>query len=91
MAIFMDKYFSKFQCGFIKSYNIEQCLIALIEKWKIAIDSRKTFGAFLTDPSKAFVCLRHKPLLAKLNAYDFSLSALRLTRCCLFNRQKSKN
>ena len=46
---FMENYFSKFQCGFKKSYNTQQCLIALIEKWKSATDKGKSFGALLTD------------------------------------------
>ena len=32
MATIMEKYFSKFQCGFRKDYRTQQCLIALIEK-----------------------------------------------------------
>ena len=82
----MDKYFSKFQYGFRK--GTQQCLIALIEKWKIAVDSGKLFGALLTDLSKAFVCLPHDLLLAKLNGYGFSLSALRFICSYLFNRQE---
>ena len=88
MATFMDKYFSKFQCGFRKDYRTQQCLIALIEKWKSAVDSGKSFGTLLTDLSKAFYCLPHELLLAKLNAYGFSLSALRLKCSYLFNSQQ---
>ena len=45
----------------------------------------------LTDLSKVFDCLSHKQLLAKLNAYGFSLSALRLICSYLFNmHQRSK-
>ena len=88
MATFMDKYFSKFQCGFRKSYSTQQCLIALIEKWKSTVDSGKPFGALLMDLSKPFDCLPHELLLAKLNAYGFSLSALRLICSYLFNRQQ---
>ena len=45
----MEIYFSKFQCGFRKGYSPQQCLIALIEKWKSATDKGEYFGALLTD------------------------------------------
>ena len=76
MGDFMENYFSKFQCGFVKGYSTQQCLIALIEKWKSATDKGKSFGALLTDLSKDFDCLRHELLIAKLHAYGFSLAAL---------------
>ena len=56
---FMENYFSKFQCGFRKGYNMQQCLIALIEKWKSATDKGKLFRELLRDLSKAFDCLPH--------------------------------
>ena len=65
MDTFMGKYFSKFQCGFRKGYSTQQCLIALIKKCKNAVDSGKSFGALLTDLSKAFDCLPNKLLLAR--------------------------
>ena len=88
MANFMDKYFSEFQCGFRKGYSTQQCLIALIEKWKSAVNSGKSFGALLTDLSKAFGCLPHELRLVKLNAYGLSLSALRFICSYLFIRQQ---
>ena len=75
MATSMNRYFSKFKCGFRKGYSTHQCLIALIGKWESAVDSGKSFAALLTDLSKAFDCFLHEVLVAKLNAYDFSLSA----------------
>ena len=56
----MDNFFSKFQCGFRKGYSTQQCLLALIEKWKSAVDKGKSFGALLTDLSKALDCLPHE-------------------------------
>ena len=50
----MDNFFSKFQCGFRKGCSTQQCLLALIEKWKSAFDKGKSFGALLTNLSKAF-------------------------------------
>ena len=85
---FMENYFSKFQCGFRKGYSTQQCLIALIEKWKSATDKGKSFGALLTDLSKAFDCLPLELLIAKLHAYGFSLAALRLVHSYLSNRKQ---
>ena len=46
------------------------------------------FGALLTDLSKAFDCLDHDLLIAKLNAYEFSLPALKLVHDYLLNRKQ---
>ena len=76
MANFMEKHFSKFNCGFRKAWSTQQCLIALIERLKSAVDNGKSFEDFLTVLSKAFDSLPHKLLQAKLNAYGFSLQPL---------------
>ena len=61
----------------------------MLEKWKSAVDKGKSFGALLTDLSKAFDCLSHDLLLAKLHAYGFSLSSLKLTYSYLKNKAKN--
>ena len=48
----------------------------MLERWKKALNNRKIAGAFLTDLSKAFDCLDHELLIAKLEAYGFHHSAL---------------
>ena len=64
------------------------CLLAMLEKWERSVDNRKMFGALLTDLSKAFDCLDHELLIAKLNAYGFSLTALKLVHNYLSNRKQ---
>ena len=60
-------------------------------KWKPAVDNRKSFGAVLTDLSKALDCLWHGLLIAKLNAYGFSITASRVVQNDLSNcKQKTK-
>ena len=46
------------------------------------------FGALLTNLSKAFDCLNHDLMIAKLNAYGFSLPTLRLIHDYLLNRNQ---
>ena len=60
----------------------------MLEKWKRSVYNGKAFGALLTDLSKAFDCLDHKLLIAKLNAYGFSLTASELIRDYLSNRKQ---
>ena len=85
---YFEPILSKFQWGFRKGYSAQHCLLAMIEKWKSAVDNKKTFGALLTDLYKAFDCLNHDLLLAKLNAYGFSLPALRMIQGYLSNRKQ---
>ena len=60
----------------------------MLEKWKTVVDKKGNFGVLLTDLPKAFDCFPHNLLLAKLNAYGFSLPALRLVQSYLSNRKQ---
>ena len=88
MSDYLEIFFSKFQCGFRQGISAQHCLLAMIEKWKKCVDQGKTFGALLIDLSKAFDCLPHDLIIAKLNAYGFSLSASKLIRNYLSHRKQ---
>ena len=60
----------------------------MLEKGKKALDERKIVGALLTDLSKAFDCLTHGLLIAKLAAYGFDHSALMLIHNYLTGRKQ---
>ena len=85
---FFENIFTKNQCGYRKIHSTQQCLLAMLEKWKRSRDSGKASGALLADLSKDFDCLDHELLIAKLNAYGFGLPALRLTNNYLSHRQQ---
>ena len=60
----------------------------MLERWKKALNNRKIAGALLTDLSKAFDCLNHELLIAKLEAYGFHHSALTYIFSYLSNRKQ---
>ena len=88
MSGFFDKFLSEQQCGLRKRYSTQHCFLNLLEKWKRSLDKGKSFEALLTDLSKAFDCLDHELLTAKLSAYGFYLPALRLIHDYLSNRKQ---
>ena len=85
----MDPLLSKYQSWFRRGFSAQNCLLALLEKWKSSVDKRKAFGVLLTDLSQGFDFLSHELIIAKLNAYGLSLSALKLMQSYL--RKKAKN
>ena len=60
----------------------------MIETMKICVDKKGTAGALITDISKAFDCLSHELLIAKLNSYGFSYDSLSLILNYLTNRKQ---
>ena len=90
MGIQLNNHFedilSKFQCGFRKGFSSQHCLIYMIDKWKKSLDNKGAAGALLTDLSKAFDCLDHGLLIAKLDAYGIGYPSLKLINSYLSNR-----
>ena len=78
------------QCGFRKGFNSLYCLLVMLEKFKEATDRGNQFGALLTDLSKAFDCIDHKLLIAKLYEYSVSSSALNIISSYLKNIEQSE-
>ena len=82
---------SKFQCGFRKGYYAQHCFLMMLESWKEATNNDKAFGALLTDLPKAFDCLSHDLLIAKLHAYGLDLASLKILQDYLTNiKQRTK-
>ena len=71
---------SRHQMGYRKGYSSQHSLITMFERWKENLDKKGECGALLVDLSKAFDCLQHDLLLAKLNSYGFDYKLLNLSR-----------
>ena len=88
----MYKYFnhilSKWQCGFRKGFSTQRCLLVMTKKWRKCLDKGGISGAILTDLSKAFDCILHDLLIAKLAVYGFDYQSLRIMESFLSHRQQ---
>ena len=80
--------FSRYLCGFREGYSTQHALLRLLETCKEFLDKKGYVGAVLIDLSKAFDCLDHDLLLAKLDAYGFSRNALKLICSYLSERRQ---
>ena len=69
MPSLFHKNLSVYQRGFRKGFSAQHCLVVTLEKLKFYNDKGKSFGALLAYLSKAFDCLSHELLIAKLQAY----------------------
>ena len=86
LCIYFSNFFPKYQCGFRSGYSAHLCLLALTEKMKEARDNNQGCAAVLTDLSKAFDCLLHDLLIAKLHAFGFDLKSLKVIHAYLNDR-----
>ena len=59
----------------------------MIEKWRESLDQGGAYGALLTDLSKAFDCLPHELIIAKLYTYEVDMASLKLINCYLSKRR----
>ena len=85
----MDTKFSIFVSAYRKNYNTNHVLIRLLEDWKKNLDLNYVVGSVLMDLSKAFDCVPHGLIIAKLHAYGFDLTSLEYILSYLTNREQS--
>ena len=88
MSEYINKYLSDYLCGFRKGISSQHSLIIMIEKIRKILDKGGYAGVLLTDLSKAFDCIVHDLLIAKLNAYGFGYEALTFINNYLSDRKQ---
>ena len=88
-AEYFEAVFSPFfLAAFRKGFGCQTTLLRLLEDWKRALDNHVCVAAILMDLSKAFDCLPHDLLKAKLKAYGLSVGAVDLLDIYLSNRRQ---
>ena len=82
---FMNDRMSPLISGFRKGYSAQHALLLMLHNIQRQVDEGKVVAAVLMDLSKAFDCMDHALLLAKLQAYGLSVDALRMIQSYLTN------
>ena len=82
----LDPKFSKLLCGFRQGHSTQHAILNMLRQWQNCIANNGKIGAILIDLSKAFDCLPHDLLLAKLSAYGVGENSVKLIRHYLTNR-----
>ena len=60
----------------------------MIEKWRESLDQGGAYGALLIDLSKAFDCLPHELIIAKLYAYGVDMPSLKLINSYIYLKKQ---
>ena len=66
---YLNSYLNDLLCGFRKAHSTQHILCRLIRSLKKGLDNSGLVETILMDLSKAYDCLPHDLLMAKLQAY----------------------
>ena len=85
---FVENIISPYLCGFRKGYSTQHALLRLMNKLNTSLDMKQKVGLFMMDLSKAFDCISHDLMIAKLSAYGFDKNSLKLIYSYLKGRNQ---
>ena len=88
MSLYVKTVFNPLLSAYRNGYGCSDVLLKFVSMWKKALDDNMYTGALLMDLSKAFDCLPHCLLVAKLHAYGFTDHACLLVASYLSNRKQ---
>ena len=78
LTAYFEHILSPLLSAYRKGYSCQHVILRLTELWRNALDNNKYIGTIAMDLSKAFDCMPHGLLVAKLHSYGISPKA------CLF-------
>ena len=83
---YINPKFHSYLSGFRKGHSCQDLLLRMTEDIRQSLDRDLTLGVIAIDLSKAFDCMPHGLLLAKLSAYGFDMDSCELMQSYLMKR-----
>ena len=83
-----EQFLNSILCGFRKAHNTQHALFKLLHSWQKELDSGGFVGTILMDLSKAYDCISHELLIAKLEGYGLDEISLKLILNYLTHRKQ---
>ena len=77
-----------FVSAYRDGYSTQHVLVRLTEEWRKNLDDNYIVGVVLMDLSKAFDCIPHDLLIAKLDSYGLDRHLLKYINSYLDNRKQ---
>ena len=86
---YSDSFLNNILCGFRKAHSTQHALFKLLQSLQQVLDNGGFIGAIPMDLSKAYDCIPHNLLIAKLECYDVDKASLSLL-LDYFTRRKQR-
>jgi len=83
-----DTFLNNVLCGSRKAHSSQHALFKLLTSWQSVLDNGGFVGTVLMDLSKAYDCISHELLIAKLECYGLSRNSLKLLLDYLTDRKQ---
>ena len=88
---YIEPFLPNLLTGFRKNHNTQYSLLKMLQSFKEALDKGNSVSAMFMDLSKAFDTLNHDLLMAKVEAYGFSVNSLSYIHSYLNKRLQKTN
>ena len=88
LATYLETILSPLVSAYRKGYSCQHVILRLTELWRRALDDNNYVGTIAMDLSKAFDCMPHGLLIAKLHSYGVSSKACLFLSNYLMNRMQ---
>ena len=88
LSDYSESFLNNILCGFQKAHSMQHALLKLLQSWQQVLDNGGFIGTILMDLLKAYDCIPHNLLTAKLECYGVDKTSSRLLLDYLTRRKQ---